>query len=178
MLNLAKMLKNHFSTEITNAHLNYKLDKDIDLRPEELAIYIYRIQRDIFIRFGEEENKELLNMLSYLMRIYTQMEIYYTADIGENLRIIHGLGTVIGARVIIGDNVELYQNVTLGDKKDGTRERPKIGNNVQIYAGSQVLGGIEIGQNSIIGANSLVLNSFPEYSFIAGSPAKLIRELN
>lgn len=173
MINLLDLLKTHFNFPTTiNQKLARLLNVNLSLSPEELAVHIYHLQRMIAENYGEEEYKDLLRMLSYLMRMYTQIEIYYTAEIGTGLKIVHGLGTVIGARVKLGENVEIYQNVTLGDKKDGTRGRPTIGNNVKIYAGSIVLGNIVIGDNCIIGANSLVMNSFPEGSIIVGTPAK------
>lgn len=172
------MLHFPFNNKSYNKEILMLLDQDLCLIPEELAVYIYRIQREIVSNYGEERYKDLLLILSYIMRMYTQIEIYYSAKIGENFKLVHGLGTVIGARVEIGDNVEIYQNVTIGDKKDGGRKRPVIGNGVSIYAGSKVLGGIHIGDNCIIGANSVVLNSFQDNLVIAGAPAKEIRRIN
>lgn len=82
------------------------------------------------------------------------------------------MGTVIGARCSIGANCTIHQNCTLGDKNGG---RPKIGNNVTIYAGSMILGDITIGDNCIIGANSVVMESCPANSILVGSPAKIIK---
>lgn len=101
-----------------------------------------------------------------------QIEIFYSSTIGKAFKINHGVGTVIGARCKIGDNCTIHQNCTLGDHNGG---RPTLGNNVIIYAGAMILGDIHIGDNSIVGANSVVLDSFPENSIIAGTPAKLIK---
>jgi serine O-acetyltransferase len=151
------------------------LDKNIWLTPEEFAIYIYRLQNQIISLFGESECKKLLDILSYIQRMYTQMEIYYTAVIGDCFKIIHGLGTVIGARVIVGNEVTVYQNVTLGDRGQGDKGRPIIGDGTIIGAGSKIFGNIQIGRHCIIGANSVVLHSFPDFSTIAGAPARLIK---
>jgi serine O-acetyltransferase len=48
-----------------------------------------------------------------------------------------------------------------------------IGDNVTMYAGSMVLGDIHIGDNSIIAANSVVIESCPPNSVLIGSPAKI-----
>lgn len=107
-------------------------------------------------------------MYSLLGRIIGQIEIYYSSEIGEGFKINHGVGTVIGARAHIGDNFTIHQNCTIGDKNGG---RPTIGDNVTMYAGSLVLGSIHIGDNSIIGANALVISDFPSNSILIGTPA-------
>ncbi len=55
---------------------------------------------------------------------------------------------------------------------------PSIGNNVYISAGSRILGGINIGSNVIIGANSVVINDVPDNCIVAGVPAKVIRSVD
>ena len=100
-----------------------------------------------------------------------QIEIFYSAEIGKGFKINHGLGTVIGARCKIGENCMIHQNCTIGDRKGG---RPTIGNNVVIYAGAMILGDISIGDNTIIGANSVVTKSCPPNSILLGTPAKIV----
>ena len=108
-----------------------------------------------------------------LGRIQGLVEIYYSAQIGRGLKINHGIGSVIGARCVIGDNCLLHQGVTLGDKDGG---RPIIGNNVIINAGAVVLGNITIGDDSIIGANTVCLKSVPSHAICVGVPAKNVNE--
>ena len=116
-------------------------------------------------------NNYAADAYSILGRHIGQIELYYSAEIGKGLKINHGIGTVIGARCRIGDNCMIHQNCTIGDRKGG---RPQIGNNVIIYAGSMILGDIIIGDNTIIGANSVVTKSCPPNSVLAGTPAKII----
>ena len=97
--------------------------------------------------------------------------ITYDANIEDGILFPHPVGIVIGQGVNIGKNCTIYQNVTIGSKNG---KYPKIGNNVIIYANSVVVGDITIGDNSIIGAGSVVLKSFPSNSIIAGNPAKII----
>jgi len=170
MINLFKLVKLHFNIRIDPKIQNI-LDHDLVITPEELAIYIYRLQNEIINLNSEKEFKDILLALSYLQRMYTQIEIYYSAEIGKNFRIIHGLGTVIGARVKIKDNVTIYQNVTLGDTGT-TLGRPIIENDVKIYSGAKVIGSITIGRNSIIGANSVVNKSVKSGTTVVGIPAK------
>jgi len=176
MINLFRLIELHFSRR-TIQHNNAivrLLDQDLEMMPEELAVYIYRLQNKIIDLYGEKKAAYYLKLLSYLQRIYTQMEIYYSSEIGRDFKVVHGIGTVIGARVKIGDNVTVYQNVTIGDKGDKSRGRPSIGDNAIIYAGSKILGDITLGDGVIVGANAVVLHSFAKNSVIAGVPARLI----
>jgi len=170
MINILRLLTLHFPLSI-DKKIKILLEEDLSLKPEDLAIYIYWTQQKIVADFGEEGNRELLLALSYIQRIYTQIEIYYSATIGQNLKIIHGAGTVIGARVVIGDDVTIYQNVTIGDRGDGDNGRPAIEDNVKIFAGAKVLGDITVGENSVIGANTVLLTSCDKNSLMVGIPA-------
>jgi serine O-acetyltransferase len=85
------------------------------------------------------------------------------------------MGVVIGETSEIGDNVTLYHGVTLGGttwKK--IKRHPTIGNNVVIGVGAKVLGPIKIGDNSKIGANSVVVNEIPPNSIVVGIPGKVV----
>jgi serine O-acetyltransferase len=94
----------------------------------------------------------------------------------------HPHDIVIGGYVEIGKNVSIYNGVTLGAKieneydyiKSESERFPIINEGVVIYTGAKVVGHVEIGSNSIIGANSVVTKSFSSYSIIAGVPARMV----
>ena len=88
----------------------------------------------------------------------------------------HPLGIVIGKGVSIGNGCRIYQNVTIGLKNETDTQYPKIGNNVTIYANSIIIGDIVIGDNTIIGASTVVTKSIPPNSIVAGNPAKIINK--
>lgn len=100
------------------------------------------------------------------------LDIGLNAKIGHNLLLPHSFGVVIGNRVSIGDNCIIYQGVTIG-KKNGLY--PKIGNNVIIYPSAVIVGDVNINDNAVIGAGSIVLNDVPENAIVAGNPAKILR---
>ena len=77
---------------------------------------------------------------------------------------------MVGARCTVGKNVTLHQGVTLGDKAGG---RPTIGDNVMIYPNAVVIGAIIVGNEAIVGANSVVMKNVPENYMAVGAPAKL-----
>jgi serine O-acetyltransferase len=113
--------------------------------------------------------------LSQFARWLTGIEIHPGAEIGTRLFIDHGMGVVIGETTIIGHEVTVYQGVTLGGTgKEQGKRHPTIGNGVVIGAGARVLGNIEIGHNSRIGAGSVVLRSVPDDSTVVGVPGHII----
>jgi len=95
------------------------------------------------------------------------------------LFIDHGNGVIIGETTIIGDNVTLYQGVTLGGTgKEQGKRHPTIGNNVMISAGAKVLGSFTVGENSKIGAGSVVLSEVPPNCTVVGVPGRVVKRDN
>lgn len=95
-------------------------------------------------------------------------------------------GTVIGCanRIVLGDNVRCGANTLITDTDwhaDDVRSSPdapvSIGNNVWLGVNVTVLKGVCIGENTVVGAGSLVTRSLPANVIAAGSPAKVIRNL-
>lgn len=122
----------------------------------------------------------------FLARWYSQrtarktgIEIHPGAQIGKGFFIDHGSGVIIGETAIIGDNVTLYQGVTLGGTgKEHGKRHPTIGDNVMISAGAKVLGSFTVGENSKIGAGSVVLKEVPPNSTVVGVPGRVVKRDN
>jgi serine O-acetyltransferase len=118
----------------------------------------------------------LARTVSQWGRGFTGIEIHPGATIGNGLFIDHGMGVVIGETAEIGDNVTIYHGVTLGGTgKDTGKRHPTICDNVLIGTGTKVLGPITIGENSRIGANSVVLSCIPPNATAIGIPASIVR---
>src|SRR2546427_10790263 len=114
--------------------------------------------------------------ISQLARWLTGIEIHPAATIGRGFFIDHGMGVVIGETTEIGGHVTLFQGVTLGGTgKERGKRHPTLGNHVGVGAGAKILGGIKIGDNVKIGANSVVLKSVPPNSTVIGVPARIIK---
>ena len=112
-------------------------------------------------------------VLSQLTRGLTGIEIHPGATIGRRFFIDHGMGVVIGETAEIGDDVMLYQGVTLGGTSlEQTKRHPTLHDGVTVGAGAKVLGPVEIGEESAIGANAVVVKSAPAHSVLVGVPAK------
>jgi len=135
------------------------------------ALWFYRVDHWLWTH----GMRLLARWLSQVARLFTGIEIHPGAQIGKRLFIDHGMGVVVGETTIIGDEVTIYQGVTLGGTgKEQGKRHPTIGNGVVIGAGSRVLGNIEIGHNSRIGAGSVVLRSVPSDSTVVGVPGHII----
>lgn len=106
----------------------------------------------------------------------TGIEIHPGATIGKGLFIDHGNGVIIGETTIIGDNCTLYQGVTLGGTgKEQGKRHPTLGNNVMVSAGAKILGSFKIGDNSKVGAGSVVLEEVPPNSTVVGVPGRVVK---
>jgi serine O-acetyltransferase len=137
------------------------------------AIWSHRIAHWFYLR----RFFTLARFISQCSRFITGIEIHPGARIGKRFFIDHGMGVVIGETCEIGDDVLLYQGVTLGGtgKEKGQKRHPTVGNNVVIAAGAKVIGSFTIGDNSRIGANSVVLTEVPANSTVVGIPGKIVK---
>lgn len=136
------------------------------------ALLAYRIAHRLTLRHVPI----LPRVISQLARWLTGVEIHPSAKIGTGFFIDHGMGVVIGETAEIGDYVTLFQGVTLGGTgKERGKRHPTLGNHVVVGAGAKILGGITIGDNVKIGANSVVLKSVPANSTVIGVPARVIK---
>ncbi|KRG11083.1 serine O-acetyltransferase [Lederbergia galactosidilytica] len=117
----------------------------------------------------------LARMISQVSRFFTGIEIHPGAVIGRRFFMDHGMGIVIGETCEIGDDVIVYQGVTLGGTgKEKGKRHPTIENNALIATGAKVLGNILIGENSKIGAGSVVLKDVPSNSTVVGIPGRVV----
>ena len=121
--------------------------------------------------------KFLARTISQLARWLTGIEIHPGAKIGKRLFIDHGMGVVIGETSEIGDRCLLYQGVTLGGTgKDHGKRHPTLANNVVVGAGAKVLGAIEVGANTRIGAGSVVVRNVEQNCTVVGIPGRVIHQ--
>lgn len=164
--NVEVLDKNHWEEVISLFKKDYNryYENEINVSnvkyfPGLLATLHYRISRKLYLLGLEKEALEF----SALGTSLTAIELYYSADIGEALKINHGVGLVIGSRTKVGNNCLFHQGVTIGEKNGG---RANIGNNVVVYPNAVIVGDVSIGNNSIIGANAFVDKSCSENSKI------------
>ncbi len=117
--------------------------------------------------------------LSQTARWLTGVEIHPGADIGRRFFIDHGMGVVIGETSEIGDDVTFYHGVTTGGVSlEKGKRHPTLGNKVVVGAGAKILGAIEVGNGSRVGANAVVVKHVPPNSVVVGIPGQVVRRSN
>ena len=122
--------------------------------------------------------KEKLGFSMYIQSIVSEkfnVDIHPNAEIGKGIMIDHASGVVIGETAKVGDFCSIFHGVTLGGVGEEKGQRhPQVGKNVLLSANSTIVGNIKIGDNTKIGAGSVVLNDIPKDSTAVGVPAKVI----
>lgn len=135
------------------------------------AIWSHRIAHALF----KKNFFFLARVVSQVSRFFTGVEIHPGATIGRRFFIDHGSGVVIGETCEIGDDCTIYQGVTLGGTgKEKGKRHPTLHNNVLVATGAKVLGSITIGENSKVGAGSVVLKDVPTNSTVVGIPGVVV----
>lgn len=141
------------------------------LYPGVQAVWLHRLAHWLW-----QHNRLFLgHLVSHINRWLTGVEIHPGAKIGRRVFIDHGMGVVIGETAELGEEVTLYHTVTLGGTslRKGKRH-PTLGDRVTVGAGAKILGPIEIGSDSRVGANAVVVKSVPSNSVVVGVPGQII----
>ncbi len=141
-----------------------------------VATGIYRLSHYFFCkRLG------FISKLFYALNIMLfGLDISPMSEIGPGLVICHLTGNIIHGK--IGKNALLYgQNVLGGDGYDSSKGwygGPVAGDNLVMYIGSRILAPVNVGNNVVVGAASLVLDDIPDNKVAVGIPAKILKDNN
>lgn len=141
------------------------------LYPGVHAVWAHRVSHRLWERGAHLPARAL----SQAARWATGIEIHPGARLGSGLFIDHGSGVVIGETAVVGSDVTIYHGVTLGGTSLAHGKRhPTVGDRVTIGAGAKVLGAIDVGHDSRIGANSVVVKSVGDNSVVVGVPGQVL----
>ena len=152
-----------------------KSPMEVLLYPSFQVMLRYRIAHKLYLK----KHYFFARWISQKAARKTGIEIHPGATIGKGLFIDHGSGVIIGETAIIGDNVTLYQGVTLGGTgKETGKRHPTLEDNVMVSAGAKILGSFTIGENSKIGAGSVVLKPVPANCTVVGVPGRIVKRDN
>lgn len=107
----------------------------------------------------------------------TGVDIAPAAQIGPGLRISHGVGLVIGAHARIGSDCLLMHGVTLGAPTlERVDEMPTLGDRVIVGAGAKIIGGLQVGDDVLIGVNAVVTRDIPAGAKALPPPARVVED--
>jgi serine O-acetyltransferase len=136
-----------------------------------LAIQTHRIAHWLW----QERRATMAHFLQSRISEVFGVDIHPAAQLGRGIMMDHATGIVIGETAVVGDDVSMLHGVNLGGtgKEKGDRH-PKIRRGVLLGAGAKILGNIEVGEYSRVGAGSVVLHAVPPHCTVAGVPAKVI----
>ncbi len=147
--------------------------------PGVLATLILRAQQ-VLHRSGR---RRLALLLQTIGNVVVGADFGPGMVIGKGLRLMHPNGVTMGWGARIGDNVTLAGGVTLAaryyDEVEGTEQAfPIVEDNVMLGAHAVLVGGVRIGRNSVVGANSVVLSDVPPNTVVLGVPARKVGTRN
>lgn len=137
------------------------------------ALQGYRVAHWLW---GNDRQALALYLQSRIAEVFA-VDFHPAARIGRGIMIDHASGVVVGETAVIEDEVSLLHNVTLGGTGKDTGDRhPKVRRGALIGANATILGNIEIGECSRVGAGSVVLKDVPRHTTVAGVPAEVVGE--
>ena len=172
MINVIKLIKEDFATVKRNDPALHSPFELLFNYPGLWALFFHRIAHWFYLK----KLRFIPRFVSALGMFLTMIDIHPGAKIGRRVFIDHGVGVVIGETTVIGEDVLIYQQVTLGGVSTSKGKRhPTLENNVVIGAGAKILGNITIGENSKVGANSVVIKDVPSDSTAIGIPARVLK---
>lgn len=144
------------------------------MTPELQVVLLYRIYSAIY-----HAGMHLPAIVIYLLaKFMYKCDIHPKSSIGAGFLLVHAFDIVVGADVRMGSNVVLFNGVSLGKKHSGVigAGMPQVGNDCLFGTGAKILGGVVIGNNVTIGANSVVLQDVENGVTCAGNPARVLQK--
>ncbi len=170
-------IKSSFQKYYPNAEYNIK-NRTKAFLVNELYRFIFFLRKVQYLKGKSFFRYNIYRYILKKIRIKYGIFISNSIEIGKGIYIVHSGGIIINSNTVIGENFKIRQNTTIGNKGDGSRNCPIIGNNVDVGANSVIIGNIKIGNNVIIGAGSVVVKDVPDNVIVAGNPAKIIKRYN
>jgi serine O-acetyltransferase len=138
------------------------------------GFHALQIHRTAHWLWAQDRRPMAYFLQSRVSELFT-VDIHPATPIGRGIMMDHAHGIVIGETAVVEDDVSMLHDVTLGGTGKSDEDRhPKIRRGVLLSAGAKVLGNIEVGEYSRVGAGSVVLHAVPPHCTVAGVPAKVI----
>jgi putative colanic acid biosynthesis acetyltransferase WcaB len=112
----------------------------------------------------------------FYSEVLLHVELSPRTKVGVGLSLPHPFGIVINSNTIIGDHCTLRHCTTIGNKGTGRSSGcPTLGNHVDVGSNCVIIGAVVIGDNTAVGAGSVVTKSLERNHVYCGNPVRLIR---
>lgn len=161
-----------FFKSLIKVFANYSMEKKwVFFRAIKLYFIAPHFRVNTLIEYFRNSSGIKKSFIRKKLMLKYGFELGLTTQIGENFRVEHFNGVVLGGGVVIGDNCVIYQNVTIGQKGG---KYPRIKDNVTLFPGSIVLGNVVIEDNAIVGAGAVVLQDVAKNKVAVGVPARQV----
>lgn len=145
------------------------------LEPGTIAVIVYR-----YGHWVRQLKIPLVKQLLLLVYIFGKIGVVlgFGIYISSRLKagkgfIIHNFSSIFIPATTVGDNFIVFHEVTIGHLRGEGGRPPRFGNNVFLATGAKVLGDLTIGNNVVVGANSLVISDVPDNCTVMGVPARI-----
>jgi putative colanic acid biosynthesis acetyltransferase WcaB len=112
----------------------------------------------------------------HFTRMFFSLEMPCTINIGQGLRIYHGIGLIVHEQVVIGKSCVLRQSTTIGNARAGGGS-PHIGDYVEVGCHVCIIGDVYVGNEVVIGAGSVIIKDVPSGVMVAGNPGRIIKTI-
>ena len=130
--------------------------------------------RSVFYARCQKHSSILVKIAKVFLRQKKDLQIDIQDGLGGGMNVYHGDSTIVYAKSV-GKNFTVYQQVTLGRGKCiNGNDSPIIGDNVTVYAGAIIVGGVHVGNHAKIGAGAVVVKDVPDYATVVSAPARII----
>jgi len=128
-------------------------------------------------RFKDWKQPEIengrLTKYNWMVQHKEGLKLGFKTDIGAFTYINAKHGVEVGENVQIGSHCSIYSESTI----DGKNGKVVLGKNCRIGSHSTVMPGVTVGENSVVGAHSLVNRDIPANVVAYGCPAKVVKEM-
>ena len=119
--------------------------------------------------------RALLYPVAKFLKLLVGASLNPAGEIGSGFMLVHGGSVFLGGEMVMGSDCTVFHEVTIGPSGIRSKEYPVIGDRVTIFPGAKIIGGITVGDDAVIGANSVVIEDVPAGAVVAGNPGRVIR---
>lgn len=149
-----------------------EMDKKRNVHPRNsFFIHLHRTGQYFYANSGKTVFHKIISLFIRLVwkTMYSKTNhIPLETKIAGGLFMPHRICVVLAGDAVIGENVTIMHGVTIGSNVTGNNKAPIIGDNSFIGAGAKIIGNCTLGENVIVGANSVVTKDIPANSTVVG----------